>query len=200
MPINGIIQNIENPIIVFTILFDYYFVKQNYFDYTKNLSCFVRDLYKRLLIVSITSAKDKAGNRFDKFSCKFLNEKKYLKALELHDLSLKCTFNMCSSEELRRFLQKNILDELYIPSQDSLHEVLGVGVKDQVKGFYDNLKVLVEKADKKFLLHNFPQFPFSIAIGNYGSDTLRVLSKFSNNEITPLELIKEISTLDFDNV
>lgn len=55
LPISGIIENLYNPLTVYTIFFNYSFMKGNFLPYRTTLKEFIKDLYKDLKVIKHSS-------------------------------------------------------------------------------------------------------------------------------------------------
>lgn len=126
IPLGGIIDNINNPQIVFTILFDYYFIKANYYSYTKDLVGFISDLYSDLKLRKILKHKgSKKGKK--KFPSKKprvifyrINfNRRFLKSIEIFSFSLKYAFGMLSVDNQRRFIYTHVKTLAYLFHEDN---------------------------------------------------------------------------------
>jgi hypothetical protein len=143
LPMNGIIDNINNPFIVMVNLFDFFKVKKNYYGSVKNLSDVVFLLYKGL-------------NR--ELSKKFSNSRFRMKVRVFHE-SLNFSFGYSTNDSLRELLCYNITNDYYvIPSNNLIHQVfddvirmgLGKSIENSMSTLGTISKDLINKKD---LLH-----------------------------------------------
>lgn len=140
-PIRGIINNIFNPYLVFTIVFDHLILKKNYSPIYSLLS-FMIDLYKGLPLIKFTASsreKTKDGKTIFKKSRSetvLLNiQRKYFKRLSLHYFSLKYIFGMLGHEQIRIFLSRlNISDYAFsaLCQIDRISTVFDAGLAEEL--------------------------------------------------------------------
>jgi hypothetical protein len=128
LPLNGIIENINNPFIVMVNLFDFFKVKENYLGSTKNLSEILFSLYKDL-------------NR--ELGKKFSNSRFKMKVKVFHE-SLNFSFGYSTNDSLREILCYNITNDYYvIPTNNLIHQiyddVISLGLGKSIENSMTNL-------------------------------------------------------------
>jgi hypothetical protein len=191
LPLGGILRNINNPNIVFTILYDYFKIKNNFNPSgTNSLVELVICLYHKLLI---------KNNKYYKLS------NKMIKSLKNFSLLLDVVFGYYSYDNLRKLFSLNITNENYmIPDERTilleLKRILSKGLSTRILQMnlkiISSPKVLLEKftvSDKNDLRFN----PVFLAIYN-------TITKFKNIEIEDLNdlhnISKEICDINIDNI
>jgi hypothetical protein len=191
LPLGGILRNINNPNIVFTILYDYFKIKNNFNPSgTNSLVDLVICLYHKLLI---------KNNKYFKIN------NKMIKSLKNFSLMLDVVFGYYSYDNLRKLFSLNITNENYmIPDERTilfeLKRILSKGLATRILQMnlkiISSPKVLLEKFtidDKNDLRFN----PVFLAIYN-------TITKFKNVEIEDLNdlhnISKEICDINIDNI
>jgi len=208
LPMIGIVKNINNPITVFTILFDYVFVKGNYWSYSKTLVDFLVDLYHRLKLQKLNQTKKKEGSRKkSKLSFKFFSinvTKRWLKSLEIHSFSLLHTFGFSSNESNRRFILERIPSELYVyHGERSLSEIFEHGMIKLVFDNYSKVNTLVEELRSVKTFNKIEELkvtPLYNAINNQLLRLIDLLKQNSHEEKSVLEISRNLTILDFDSI
>jgi hypothetical protein len=140
IPMNGIIENINNPFIVMVNLFDYFIVIENYYSSSKNLLTVVSSLYKGLTC--------KLSKRFDNYRFK-------MKVKVFHE-TLNFSFGYSTQDSLREILCLNITNENYvIPGNNLIHHVyddviqsgLGKTIEKGISNIGDICQKLIDSKD-----------------------------------------------------
>ncbi|QPK91778.1 RdRP [Fusarium verticillioides mitovirus 1] len=204
LPLGGILRNINNPNIVFTVLYDYFKIKKNYFPSRANsLVGLVKDLYHKLLL---KNKKIKTKNNKIIFRKSFykLNDK-MVSSLESFSLMLDIVFDYKSYDKLRNLFVKNITTLDYnIPSESTilseLKRILSHGLSSRILQMNSNIinspKVLISKFDieDKNLLNTNPVF---LSIYN-------TISRFKDIKFEDLDdlhnISKEICEINIENI
>lgn len=195
LPMNGIVENINNPFIVMVNLYDFYKVKGNYLGSTKNLPCILSSLYKGLSL---------------KLSKRFNNSRFKMKIYTFHK-SLDYSFGYLTYDSLRELLCLNITNEQFmIPEGQLIHkiydEVVVQGMGSSVKNSMASLSGLASKViDGKTIydledpneLRNYPIFK---GIVNYINNYKDSVSKWDVNSSNYRQKSKELLMLNIDNV
>jgi len=148
LPTRGIIHNFKSPNIVFTILYDFYKIKNNIYTSKYSLVESMGKLYKQFYLLSKTG-KDTYKKVFIRFNKKIM--------YNLVDFStvLDWSFGYEDSQKLSSmFARKLYLDESYkIPASiKSLNTIIGIGLKSKIVEqiqTLDNLKANFNKMDFK---------------------------------------------------
>nr|QIR30229.1 RNA-dependent RNA polymerase [Plasmopara viticola lesion associated mitovirus 5] len=208
IPMIGIIKNINNPIIVFTILFDYIFVKGNYWSYSKTLVDFLVDLYHNLKLQKFQRAKKKPGSRKrSKLSYKFFSinvAKRFMSSLEIHSFSLLHTFGLSSDELKRKFIAENIPSELYVyHGERSLSEIFEHGMIKLVFDNYSKVQTLVNdlRSAKTFdKIEELKVTPLYNAIFNQLLRLKELLQDNLDKNLSPFEVSRDLTILDFKSI
>lgn len=191
LPLGGILRNINNPNIVFTVLYDYFKIKGNYLpSSTNSLVDLVNSLYHKLLI---------RNKKYFKLSVNMIS------SLQNFSLMLDVIFGYYSYDKIRNLFARNITTLDYnIPNDDTilseLKRVLSHGLRSRLLEMNVKLinspKTLISKFDieDKNLLNNNPIF---LAIYN-------TLSRFRDIKLDDLNdlhnISKEICDLNIDAI
>jgi len=211
LPLNGIYSNIRNPIIVYTILFDYFFIKQNFFSYPKTLVDFVTDLYKGLKLVQTKTqknySKNSKGRKNSKDKSSFIYKsvpiQKFIERIKIHDFCLKHIFGLISEEGTRRFLCHYIVrDDYVIPTKrDLIAEIFKLGMFDKVSSYTQNIRKL---SDDLFNHCPFPdkndynKIPLFVSIFN---NIQNVKDAFKESRVKGcFDIIENFTVVDFSKV
>jgi hypothetical protein len=112
IPLKGIIHNFKNPIIVYTILYDYFKLKNNLYLSTYSLDWFVRRLFYKLFIMTKKNSKKKTvkGNLQKRYLS--INYKQFNK-IRSFGLALDINFNNFNYEKVRKLFVNNITNDEY---------------------------------------------------------------------------------------
>jgi len=191
LPLGGILRNINNPNIVFTVLYDYFKIKGNYLpSSTNSLVDLVNSFYHKLII---------RNNKYFKLS------KNMISSLQNFSLMLDVIFGYYSYDRIRNLFARNITTLDYnIPNDDTilseLKRVLSHGLRSRLLEMNVKLinspKTLISKFDveDKNLLNNNPMF---LAIYN----TLTRFRDIKLDDLNDLHNIsKEICDLNIDSI
>nr|QQO58801.1 RNA-dependent RNA polymerase [Plasmopara viticola lesion associated mitovirus 7] len=122
LPLGGLLRNFNNPNIVFTILYDYFKIKNNYIPFgADSLVELVKKIYCNL----------KLGNRF------YSLNKKTITSLKNFSLMLDIVFGYYSYDKLRNLFSMNITNENYmIPDERTilleLKRILSKGLTSRI--------------------------------------------------------------------
>nr|QIR30227.1 RNA-dependent RNA polymerase [Plasmopara viticola lesion associated mitovirus 3] len=194
IPINGIVSNITNPIIVFTILFDYVFSKQNYWLNSLSLIDLIVNLYKKLRI-------SKYNEKLKKFKFSSINVKRrYFKRLVVHNFILKYKFNLLSDQESRQFFNTYITSDLYLyhSKGSTISGILDYGTYEVIYNSYSKLGKLAEKLGNVDITsqENLKLLPLYKSIVNYLNSLYDSIENCSNSR----DLIDEVEIIDFDSI
>lgn len=168
LPLRGIIDNLVNPQIVFTILFDYFKIKNNLYLYKGNLLMLLKEFYKDTPLFVLSTR----GWRLRRLSI----SGKLLKGLSLFAASLDDVFGYLTEEGLRKAFLDNVTNPSYqIPSSyvgllcefnrvigDGLAVQIGKGIDKVVSIRDDVIKFNTFGCDPNYLRH----YPLFIAIVN----------------------------------
>jgi len=191
LPLGGILRNINNPNIVFTVLYDYFKIKGNYLpSSTNSLVDLVNSLYHKLLI---------RNKKYFKLTDSMIT------SLRNFSLMLDVIFGYYSYDKIRNLFARNITTLDYnIPNDDTilseLKRVLSHGLRSRLLEMNVKLinspKTLISKFDieDKNLLNNNPIF---LAIYN-------TLTRFRDIKLEDLNdlhnISKEICDLNIDSI
>lgn len=191
LPLGGILRNINNPNIVFTVLYDYFKIKGNYLpSSTNSLVDLVNSLYHKLII---------RNKKYFKLSNSMIT------SLQNFSLMLDVIFGYYSYDKIRNLFARNITTLDYnIPNDDTilleLKRVLSHGLRSRLLEMNVKLinspKTLISKFDieDKNLLNNNPIF---LAIYN-------TLTRFRDIKLEDLNdlhnISKEICDLNIDSI
>lgn len=122
LPLGGLLRNFNNPNIVFTILYDYFKIKNNYIPFGANsLVDLVKKIYSNL----------KVGNRYVTLNLKTIT------SLKNFSLMLDIVFGYYSYDKLRNLFSMNISNENYmIPDErtilNELKRILSKGLTSRI--------------------------------------------------------------------
>lgn len=191
LPLGGILRNINNPNIVFTVLYDYFKIKGNYLpSSTNSLVDLVNSLYHKLIL---------RNKKYFKLSNSMIT------SLQNFSLMLDVIFGYYSYDKIRNLFARNITSLDYnIPNDDTilseLKRVLSHGLRSRLLEMNVKLinspKTLISKFDveDKNSLNNNPIF---LAIYN-------TLSRFRDIKLEDLNdlhnISKEICDLNIDSI
>nr|UPW42141.1 MAG: putative RNA dependent RNA polymerase [Zhejiang mito-like virus 10] len=195
IPMNGIIENINNPFIVMVNLFDYFKVKGNYLGSVKNLTGILFSLYKGLN---------------QKLSKKFDNSRFKMKVRTFHE-SLNYSFGFSTYNSLRELLARNIQNEYYVlPNGDLIHQAfddviqMGLG-----KSIGNSLTVLgqiaddvIDKKDQLNLqdINELRHLPIFRGIVNHINRYTDTVKSWNFTESTFRQKSKDLLVLNIDNL
>jgi len=202
LPIVGIIDNIKNPIIVYTILFDYFFIKSNFYSFGRSLVVFIAEFYKDLKITSITlnPKTKKFVKNFEEINIK----KRFLKTLKLFEFSLGHTFGLMNEDKIRLFIMHSIPNNSYVfKGEESLREIFNHGMMNLVNDNFQRIVKLSKGLLSSKMLPNLEdqqKLPLHISILNQINDLKLLLIDNLENRKSVFEIIKEINIIDFDKV
>nr|QXN75373.1 MAG: RNA-dependent RNA polymerase [Grapevine-associated mitovirus 1] len=213
LPIVGIIENIDNPIIVYTILFDYYFIKANYYSYTKDLVSFIRDLYSNLKLRKIVSFKNKGkvrvqGKKNPKTKTLFYTinlKKRFSKQLEIFSFSLKYAFNILSIQDQRRFIYKYVKNLAYQYHENNpISRVFNFGMMKDVTDNYSKIQKLCGKFHTEIVVSegsDLTLYPLYKSVKNYLINLSEILIEARDKKkLNILELSDQLVVIDFDSI
>jgi hypothetical protein len=195
MPMNGIIENINNPFIVMVNLFDYFKVKGNYLGSCKNLTSILFSLYKGL--------NRKLSKRFD-------NSRFKMKVRTFHE-SLNYSFGFSTYNSLRELLARNIQNEYYVlPNDNLIHQcfddVIQMGLGKSIGNSLNQLSVmtddLIDKKDQLELsdINDMRFLPIFRGIVNHVNKYYETVQKWDFTESNFRQKQKDLLTLNIDNL
>jgi hypothetical protein len=168
MPMGGIVNNIDNPFIVYTVLYDYFKIKNNLFVGEKDLVFMVKDLYKGL--------NKKLGKKF--------SNSKFWNLIYTFRTCLDHSFGFGSYDSLRTIFAKNITNDLYmLPpqrlAQSEFDWIAGKGLESTIMDGLNKVFNLIPKL-KKYSSGDLNEFQFSPTfqgVQNYLNNFLEVSKK-----------------------
>jgi hypothetical protein len=195
IPMNGIIENINNPFIVMVNLFDYFKVKGNYLGSVKNLTSILFSLYKGL-------------NR--KLSKKFDNSRFKMKVRTFHE-SLNYSFGYSTNDSLRELLAWNIQNELYVlPSNSLIHQCfddiiqmgLGKSIGNSLTVLGSISDDLIDKKDQLNLtdINELRFLPIFRGIVNHINRYTQTVKSWDFTESNFRQKSKDLLVLNIDNL
>jgi hypothetical protein len=206
IPLKGIANNIDNPFIVYTILFDYYIVKGNLYLSNLNITSLVIRLFNNL---KFKYFKDK--KIFHKsYNLRYLRSK-----LLMLDLSMRVSLDLHTDDMIRKYLASVLYDQdwYFIPSDSTIlkkefFRVLGVGIYPSVKEGLDNLAKLKRRFTQYWALsfnevNKLNLFPLFHSINNWVYDLVIFINDYNDgkvNNLTLFELSKLINFLDINEL
>jgi hypothetical protein len=194
MPMNGIINNINNPFIVMVNLFDYFKVKKNYYASTKDLTSIVFTLYKGL-------------NR--KLSVRYCNSRFRMKVKTFHE-SLNFAFGYSTIDSLRELLVNNIKNESFVvPGNNLIHQtfddVVSMGLGKSIENCIGDLKAMSDKLiDNSSKLVEDPNdlafYPIFSGILNHINRFMDTVYKWDLEDTSFIQKSKDLTVLNIDNL
>jgi hypothetical protein len=195
LPMNGIIENINNPFIVMVNLFDFFKVKQNYYSSIMNLSDVVSRLYKGLNL---------------ELSKKFSNSRFRMKVKVFHE-SLNFSFGYSTVDSLREILCYNITNDYYvIPNDNLIHhiydDVIRLGLGRSIENSMSNLSVIstkiIERKEQLGLedINEIRNYPIFKGIVNHVNKYLETVKSWDKEILTFRQKSKDLLQLNIDNV
>jgi hypothetical protein len=210
IPLKGIGNNIDNPFIVYTILFDYFIVKGNLYLSRSSVISLVIRLYNNLIFK--TYHKKKLVKTIS-----FHNE--YLRAkLLMLDLSMRFSLNLITDCKLREYLAityKN-QDWYFIPNESTILKtevlrVLGISIWPAIQAGKDTISKLNKRFTQYWALSfNEPSkldlFPLAHSIINWSRQTesffksLDLSNTDNNNELLLFNIYKSINFIDLNDI
>jgi len=159
-PMTGIVENISNPFIVFSNLYDFYKIKKNYYGSNLGLVSLLIYLYKGL-------------NK--NLSIKFSNSR-FRARIHIFQMSLDIIFGYSTYDSLREFMAVNLTNDLYmIPGPELIHQEidgvagkgLGYTVKKGISKIYNIFKDLEKQNFLELEMLEFKETPIFEGIYNY---------------------------------
>jgi len=195
LPMNGIIENINNPFIVMVNLFDFFKVKQNYYSSYLNLSDVVFRLYKGL--------NKELGKKFS-------NSRFKMKVKIFHE-SLNFSFGYSTNDSLREILCYNITNDYYvIPNNNLIHHVyddvikmgLGKSIENSLSNLFSLSTKIIGKKDQLNLedINEIRNYPVFKGIVNHIDRFKETVRSWDNNILTFRQKSKDLLMLNIDNV
>jgi len=209
LPVKGIFSNYNNPFIVFTILYDYFKIKENNYFSKLTLVNLVVKLYYKLSIPSLT----KKGT-FNKVNGKLLyqylsiNRKTYNK-LQNYSLALDINFGIFSYEKLRRLFCNLITNDNYVIPDGKValleyKRILLSGMANVVGNMNKNILMLPSEFLDRFPeqdKNNLAVHPLFISVYNCLNKMWDKVMIYKDQEDLCLHsLSKEISDLNLDSI
>jgi hypothetical protein len=226
LPVKGIFSNYKNPYIVFTILYDFFKIKENVYLSDLSLVSLVTKLYYKLSFLEFNKKsyeilKKKRGQKFISalssknkrkifYKSRFLsiNRKVYNK-LQNFSLALDINFNSYSYDKLRKlFCYKVKNDEYVIPGErEALLEykrILVTGMAKVVGNMNKNIIALPKKFLDKFPNENKNDLvinPLFISVYNVLKRMWSHVDEYkSNNDLCLHSLSKKVTDINIDSL
>jgi hypothetical protein len=205
LPLKGIALNIENPFIVFTIIYDYFINKGNLCLVRGTLRSLVGKLYQGVIFKEY----NKETKRFRKISFK---TPYLLQRLELLDFGMRYSSGFITYDRIRFILSKysKNQDWYMIPWLSTIHletkRVLGLGVQFSVLDGIHSISNLSTQVQKYYALFNLEDmsilssFPIFSAIRNYLERIKEVMDSYEEDDINLVDLSSEINFLDLSEL
>jgi len=201
IPLKGIANNINNPFIVFTILFDYYIIKRNLYLSRFNIINLVVRLYNNLTFKTYTKGK---------ITSEITYSKKYLRAkLMMLDLSMRVSLDLVTDTQLREYMCKLLpnQDWYFIPINSTIlkkefFRVLGVSIYPSIQAGLNDLSKLKRRFTQYWALSfNEPNklilFPLFHSINNWIKDLDTFTKDFESGKINNLTLFEFSRLVNF---
>jgi hypothetical protein len=211
LPMRGLVTNVFNPFIIFTILFDFYKVKGNCYMFGGNLVSFVRDFYSGLMLVKTKLVRK--GNRKVSVSKKFIMNLAFVPRMEMFSFGLDCSFGWATVDRIRRILAvaTHSNENYQVPGPgavlDELSRVLGLGLGKVVSKSASSVLNLVNRLDfykeiyKIDDVNDFRFTPIFIGIKNHIDRLLATASEWDASDSIPLtEVADNLCQLDIDHI
>jgi len=220
-PILGLVENIHNPFLVYSILFNYSRVKNCWFPIHEDLTSFVVNLCRRAnraIYLNLILPKVKSKFYGPHFSpSQWLVIKKhllprdcYFSRLKMFSFSLRNTFGMSTYDELRTHLCYIKNDNFVIPNfrigQEVYSWVLKRGSERLVNS--SNQKLVSLSSQIKKLINSFGvdnvndlgNVPVFHAILNNLNEKVILLSDFDQDKISIKQFAQRLVQLDVDKI
>lgn len=205
-PLRGLVDNIHNPFIVGTIIYDFFKIKNNLYLPKGNLIYVISNLYKGL---KLRTGKIKNG----KTLYQFINFSKYSLRMEIFLTGLDRTFNYINNEKIRTIFNYYITNDLYqVPSDltTTLSEydrivsdgIVGV-TSNNIRSLGNFFEQSINYSKEKFKIEtneDFLNLPVVQGVINYLKDLKDRSSNVNFNEISLLEAIEYLSLIDIDKI
>lgn len=211
IPLKGIISNLKQPEIVYTILYDYFKIKKNISFYNIPLVNFmISRLYNSIYIIDFKKTNDGKRKSFRRYLS--INKQIY-KTIRTLELALDHSFNYLTYQTFRRFwLLINKNDDIVVPSNLSIgllkfKRILIGGIASHVSSndaalmnnLWDRLWNQFFESYKAGLSTLHPQL---IGLYNLLLDRLEVLNSFdfNSNDISLYNVAKKVTSIKIDNI
>jgi len=214
VPLAGLVNNLLNPTIIYTILYDYFVVKGNLYMYKNDLLTLVCNLYFGYKSSFLFPKKVKSKNGKTRFTYKphqgFKNKKDFIRRLRLFSWGLKLSLGHLTYDKIREVLAYNSWQNEYyvLPSpQVALSEmkrVIGNGlatlVQNKTSTIFKYKDKLVNYLSSFSEYEDFKSFPIIQGLKNHVSGLNEISKEFSANNIPLKDAITHMIFLDIDSV
>jgi hypothetical protein len=208
IPLKGIAANIDNPFIIFTILFDYFISKGNMYLSKRGLVSLVVRLYNNLTFKYYIKRK---LVKQVKFNSKYLRAK-----LNMLNLSMRFSMDLITDCQLRNYLAFSFRNHDWypIPSESTILReetlrVLGISIIPAIHSGMDSISKLQRRFTQYWALSSFNEpkkldlFPLFHSINNWGKQLAAFLKSIEDkkiNKLTLFNLYKLINFIDINEI
>lgn len=189
-PIKGIVDNINNPFIVLSIIYDHFKIKNNLYTYQGTLVNLIVSLYDGLQIKFINKKRNRR-----KITSRYLNiNKRFKDQLDIFLVGLDRSFGFLTEEKLKIFFNKMTKDSLYYQGPSDM--ITGLSELDRIisDGLVSRTSENMVKISKSFdKVMNLSKDKFNIQ----SIDELRQLPIFTSITNYLKEIKESSKTIDF---
>jgi hypothetical protein len=204
IPIKGIVSNFKNPYIIFTILYDYFKIKNNQYYSRYSIGKIVKNLYYKFLFESYIKNK----GRFTKKSTLLNLSYKNLCKLQNFGLALDIQFGYHTYDKLRTYFCNMVKFELYvIPNEKVMRSeyerILSDGMANMIRRFNTSIYLSPKKVFEQFSEEDridCEYFPIFRALYNQTSNTWEESKRYSLGHSSVLDFCKNLSALNVDSI
>jgi hypothetical protein len=204
IPIKGIVSNFKHPYIIFTILYDYFKIKNNQYYSKYSLSKIVKNLYYKFLWQEFKKVNDKFKIISSPLNLSFRNYNK----LQNFGLALDIQFGYATYDKLRTYFTKMVKFELYvIPGEKVMRSeyerILSDGMASMIEKFNTSIylkpKLIFDKFEEKDR-EDCEYYPIFSALYNQTSSAWEESKKYSLGSSSVIDFCKNLSALDVDSI
>jgi hypothetical protein len=204
IPIKGIIHNFNNHYIVFSILYDYFKIKNNQYYSKYSISKIVKNLYYKFIFESFIK-KDK---KFIKIS-KVLNlSKRNYSKLQNFGLALDIQFGFATYDKLRTYFVNMVKWDMYVITNEKVmrseyERILSYGMANMIRKFntsiYLSPKLVFDKFSEEDRV-DCEYFPIFSALYNQTNNAWNESKKYSIGSSSVIDFAKNLSALNVDSI
>nr|BCP96874.1 RNA dependent RNA polymerase [Fusarium sambucinum mitovirus 3] len=204
IPTKGILSNFDNPYIVFTILYDYFKIKNNQYYSKYSISKIVKNLYYKFQFESYIRVNKVFKKTFKTLNLSIRNYSK----LQNFGLALDIQFGFATYDKLRTYFAKMVkLNYYVIPNEKVMRSeyerILAEGMATMIRRFNTSIFLTPKSVFDKFsdeekeICENFPIF---IALYNQTSNAWEESKKYKLGSSSVIDFCKNLSALNIDSI
>jgi hypothetical protein len=197
LPLKGIITNVKEPRIVYSILYDFFYNKGNMYLYKGDLNNLVRNIYGPLY----------------KLQCFYKTFKTYSRSFNFYTELFKYRHGTLTTDAIRKLMALAIKDSVFYPvglakeaTEFGIQWVLSLGLLSQSDRLIERLYKLKcvlplsVEADFNTSLYTFHQSPLVIGTKIQLQDCLRILYKYLSGKTTLNQLVDSMVFPDIETL